>query len=250
MALAAIQDTVLRHDLPADLLRETVDRLAQSQQTLPELSDGLKGERWMARDFVRLFVESPRGALATAVGDEQPISPLDSDGRRLRTALSEIVLPDRTMALHMKQFYDRLEEIARLPTADATKASREGADERMLKDIPGWSVPARLLLPALPRARQRYVHCDAQTRLTRAVVHLKLFRVTHDDWPNTLNQVQPLTQHELLDPFTGGPLEYLRTADGWILYSVGPDLADNRGHRRKDVPARFPLPAPKPFMAE
>ena len=32
------------------------------------------------------------------------------------------------------------------------------------------------------------------------------------------------------DPYDGLPLRYLRTADGVVVYSVGPDRSDNQGN--------------------
>ena len=252
MAAGTLNDAVLRDDWPEDeeLLRQVAARLAESQKALPAFSDGLKGERWMAHDCVRLFTESPQKAM-TLVGRAKPGSPpLDVDGQRVRSALARILFPDRAMNRHFDYFYDRLEELDGLASPRAAKLLHAGFEEQVMREIPAWNVLANLLLPAISKAAQRYIDCEARIRLARAVVLLKLYKVKHGRWPERLSEVDSLTKPDLSDPFTGRPFLFVRRKDGWILYSVGADLAADRGHRKKDIVVRYPRPKPKPFTAK
>ncbi len=61
----------------------------------------------------------------------------------------------------------------------------------------------------------------------------------------------------LIDPYSGSEFKYVRTDDGWKLYSVGPDGADDGGKpgERWDEPGTdmvyvFPPEPVEPFDAE
>jgi hypothetical protein len=61
------------------------------------------------------------------------------------------------------------------------------------------------------------------------------YRMAHGGWPPSLDAVVP----EFLpavptDPFDGQILNYKRLADGFVVYSVGPDLTDNSGNLARD----------------
>jgi len=249
MALRALTDLVLRYDVSEELLRQVGDRLERSQQALPELRDGLKAERWMARDFTRLLVQRPGLAVIGQHGGP-PGKKLDPDGERVRTALLRIVMPDQTVADQFDRVYDRLETFASQPPLHVAKAMKDGADAEMLDDIPPWNVLAKMLLPALGAANRSYLECDARTRLTRAVVLLKAFKMSHGDWPDELVRVGGTLEPDLSDPFAGRPFRFTKEADGWVLYSVGPDLSNDGGNDRKDITVRYPLPRPEPFVAK
>lgn len=250
VALNALNDLVLRHDLSANLLDEIQQRIGKSQGALPKFADGMRGERWMAHDVVRQLVKSPQATLNMLGSGKTPTQHLDADGQRVRTALLKLVLPDQTMAAHFDGFYDAIEAASRRPPTEAAKFAKQNVDETLMQKVPRWNVLAWMLMPALSRAMQQYVRCDAQTRLARAVALIKRFHCTNRAWPERLEQIQELSKPDMADPFTGRPLRFVTNPKGWVLYSIGPDLSDDSGDAKKDVAVRFPAPAQKPFAGK
>jgi len=116
---------------------------------------------------------------------------------------------------------------------------------RVPKDIfDRWELPraallTRVILPSLGSARHRYEHFIAQVCVTRTGLALERHRAAHGEYPAALAALDP----QLLSPapddtFTGAPLIYRRTAEGFLLYSAGPDGRDDGGKRRPPVSTR------------
>jgi hypothetical protein len=64
------------------------------------------------------------------------------------------------------------------------------------------------------------------------------YRLAHGGWPQDLAQLVPTYLREVpTDPYDGQPLRYRQTADGVVLYSVGPDRTDNQGNLVRFAPA-------------
>jgi hypothetical protein len=109
----------------------------------------------------------------------------------------------------------------------------------------------------ITRTPSRYLHMQAQTRLTRIGLALLDYRQQHGRYPDALDAIEaerlvagplrlptadpwdtPRPEADLQetaktrclsDPFSRSPLVYRAEADGFLLYSVGPDQADDGG---------------------
>jgi hypothetical protein len=71
-----------------------------------------------------------------------------------------------------------------------------------------------------------------RAKLENAVTALAVerYRLAHHDWPPDLTALVPAYLQKVpYDPFNGQSLRYTRTADGVVVYSVGPDGTDNLG---------------------
>ncbi|MCG3179589.1 MAG: hypothetical protein BIFFINMI_01927 [Phycisphaerae bacterium] len=74
--------------------------------------------------------------------------------------------------------------------------------------------------------------------LTVLTLALAAYRAEHGVHPEKLDELAPGYLKEIpLDVFTDQPLVYNRTADGYLLYSVGPNMADDGGKNRADKDA-------------
>jgi hypothetical protein len=74
--------------------------------------------------------------------------------------------------------------------------------------------------------------CQAISRLLVVELALRAFQIDHGELPDDLDHLRPAYISAIpLDPFDpgGGRLKYLRTNDGHILYSFGPDKFDDGG---------------------
>jgi hypothetical protein len=83
-----------------------------------------------------------------------------------------------------------------------------------------------MLSPTSYRIKETHSRIAGQVRVTRAGLALLRYRQTHGVFPETLDV---LDAGDLSDPFADGPLIYRTTEDGFVVYSVGEDRADNGG---------------------
>jgi len=75
--------------------------------------------------------------------------------------------------------------------------------------------------------QQRQVYLD----LANVAFALAGYRHDHGKYPNRLAQLCPEYIDEVpLDAFSGDDLHYRRNGDGYLLYSVGPNMRDDGGH--------------------
>ncbi|HEX4796262.1 MAG TPA: hypothetical protein VH370_20905 [Humisphaera sp.] len=94
---------------------------------------------------------------------------------------------------------------------------------------PAW--PSALLVPALSKPDQSWERSRAQRRLARVALALTAFKAEHNEYPAALAELSPKYLPEIpLDNFTDKPLIYSRTAAGYTLYSVGPNMIDDGGN--------------------
>lgn len=116
-------------------------------------------------------------------------------------------------------------------------------------------VLAELLLSASKTTAGKEAKCVAYLRLGLTATALEQFRAAHDHrYPATLAELTPsLFATVPTDPYDGQPLRYKTKADGYVLYSVGPDLKDNLGQRlngkEENIVFEMVIP-PKPSKAE
>lgn len=69
-----------------------------------------------------------------------------------------------------------------------------------------------------------------QLELTRIAIALAHYRAVHGHYPVTLADLTPGSIKSVpADAYTGRPLHYKRTADGYLLYSEGPNQIDDGG---------------------
>ena len=90
---------------------------------------------------------------------------------------------------------------------------------------------AGYMLPGLVGEAAREATCLARVRLGLIAVALEQFRAMHENhYPSTLAELAPATLPAIpADPFDGQPLRYRTKANGFLLYSIGPDLKDDSG---------------------
>jgi len=78
---------------------------------------------------------------------------------------------------------------------------------------------------------------EMQTEIGRLAFCLAAYRCEHDAYPETLEQLCPQYATEIpVDVFSGGKLHYKPTEQGFVLYSVGPNLRDDGGRGQWSQP--------------
>jgi hypothetical protein len=156
------------------------------------------------------------------------------------------------------RFLNEMVEVAKLPPEEWAAPLAE-----MNAKVRNLPILARLLAPAVDKVAEACRRNRALLRATAAGLAAERFRRRTGRWPTSLEE---LVQAGLLravptDPFTGRPMLFKRTADGLVIYAVGPDGQDDGGKLLRsggqgtwdvgfqlwDVAARRgPPPPPKP----
>jgi hypothetical protein len=90
---------------------------------------------------------------------------------------------------------------------------------------------AYALMPDMPRVRQIHVKMQADIRITRTGLALLASKADRGALPQTLAGFEP---DDVRDPFSSAPLIYRPGAEGFVLYSIGPDKKDNGGSPKQD----------------
>ncbi|MBP9903576.1 MAG: hypothetical protein KBH45_19135, partial [Verrucomicrobia bacterium] len=99
-----------------------------------------------------------------------------------------------------------------------------------------------LMLPAIARATVRDATTLAQIRLVQTALAIECYRARYSQLPETLADLMPAFLVVVpADPFTGTPLRYRRTDEGFVIYSVDRDGHDNGG-LEKPLNAKFSDP--------
>jgi hypothetical protein len=97
-----------------------------------------------------------------------------------------------------------------------------------------------------PQFPLRLAEAIAAARCARLAIAADQFRRATERLPDTLDELE-LGADERLDPLTGESLRYARREDGFVVYSVGSDLMDERGRLSADAtPGRMPDTLPRP----
>lgn len=95
---------------------------------------------------------------------------------------------------------------------------------------------AIMLLTRIDGVAFRSTHAATQTALLTTAFALRAYRLEHGTYPAQLTELTPAYLTTIpADPFADtAPLQYKKTATGYLLYSIGPDGNDNNGTPSKD----------------
>lgn len=265
LANRALVDAVLRRDLSAQQLRRIESELDRRATRLPTVRRGLDGERQFGPIMVDEMCARPfrfLGGLSEMMGSGGQAEdgsfyglatskPSDGWGK-LELRIGQLILPDRAIKQHMEGYYARV--LDRAASGPASAAAMDFDDERYIEAIPKWDVVSRTLLPSLSRATLLGERCRTELALTRAAIALRLRMLQNrGQAPEILEEAtEHLPDGAVEDPFSGRLLRYRRDAEGWVIYSIGPNLADDGGlagdHWEKlDIVRCFPPEPVEPF---
>lgn len=105
-----------------------------------------------------------------------------------------------------------------------------------------WLV--QLLMADYTRFEERSTTAREENQLAQTALALAAFKADHGSYPATLDELSlaelPRVPNDI---FSEKPLVYSRTADGFLLYSVGPNMTDDGGKSGKgadDLVVRVP----------
>jgi hypothetical protein len=106
-----------------------------------------------------------------------------------------------------------------LPEPERTSRLRE-----LDKEPRGAPMAARMLFPAFQKVMEAHQRTEIRRRCAVVGLACERFRRAHDRWPKTAEDLSPKFMARIPDdPHTGEPLRWRATADGIVVYSVGPE---------------------------
>ena len=98
--------------------------------------------------------------------------------------------------------------------------------ETLLNEVPRYCVFTRMLTPAISRVKTRVTIARAQSRILRTGLSVLSYRREHGVFPETLNEAGI---EQFTDPFSQRALIYRPMPTGFLVYSVGANMADDGG---------------------
>lgn len=118
-------------------------------------------------------------------------------------------------------------------------------EDQSLETLPAYGFLTRLIVPSLSSLsgrRGRSLEVDAASIVGLLGLKAIDYKKEHGAFPRDL---QALGAQDLVDPYTGKPFVYRPEPNGFLLYSVGPDLTDDGGReydgkeRKGDIVWRY-----------
>src|SRR5262249_44114941 len=124
------------------------------------------------------------------------------------------------------EYTTELVEATKLPEDEQQQRLREL--EASAKTERSYAV--QLLAPALSKVDEAIRRMKAMQRTAIIALAAERYRREHGRWPETPEELMPkYLAKGLKDPYDGRPIRIKKTAEGLVVYSVGPDGQDNGG---------------------
>jgi hypothetical protein len=160
----------------------------------------------------------------------QILSSFRSDQQLLRIAPRGWVY--QNMAHQSPFFYARakgLDPVRESVSPSAFKETQARADEFLSHKSP-FNILARLAMPNFLKAIQTTARNQNQVNEARVACALERYKLAHSQYPDSLDALVPQFIEKIPhDVINNGQLKYLRSNDGFVLYSIGWDEKDDGG---------------------
>jgi hypothetical protein len=225
-AVSALEQTINRTVLPPDqlnVLAVKFERLEQNEARGDAFNRALAGERATALSIMR----NPGNYLKKINQSGTAMKPQERDQwiaclKNATNFREEVRYYEdsfqQLMTAREKPFPARLQ---------ADRLMRQRLDEAKSHGM----AMNDFLMPGRAGTAAKEASCLAYFRLGLVALALEQFRTTHGkQYPATLSNL-PASPEVLRDPFDGELLRYERKGQGYLLYSIGPDLNDDAGER-------------------
>lgn len=224
---------VLAQGEPSEAVLRQLQQLLEKEESEPLLWIAVRGER---AGMDRLMEGIQTGQIGMSAKD-QALMGLSGDDR---TANWIQTLPLRLPAVRKSQraallrHMTRAVEIAQMPLEQQEQEMKKL--DAAVKDQPFL---ARLFCPALGKVAAADRRSRMDLRCAFVAVAAERYRQNKKKWPASLEALKETgyLQQIPMDLYDGQSLRGKRTADGLLIYSVGPDGQDNGGHIDRLNPA-------------
>jgi hypothetical protein len=228
MAMVAIANRtnigLLRHDLSYDQLRTVADQ-AIAAEAAYSMQAGFIGERCFGHD-----VFSNPGVLA-------PATKVTLTQSSAATVYGATGLKGGDNATFLKTLA-AFSAVLDLPPEERLAAAR-AAEDQWVKERSRVRVLSNMLLPSLVGAVKKDVRVQAELRHLQYAAAALMHADTHGELPGDLRELSySWLKRPPTDLFTGKTLQYERGDDGFMIFSPGENMTDDRAAARPRAATR------------
>lgn len=205
---------------------------ADTAPPLPKVS--YRFERLCAWDFAQRGVRDTDGDGRYDRFDPGKAVPVDNPGRTGTLAIEPTDFT--TLLREINECFDLL-DAAVVPKWDQSRALATALErhvEQQRASVVG------IVMPSLTRVGVIWRRCATERHGVHVIFAILEYHAKHHEWPTDLKQALPDRDYRrLVDPFSLKPFGYVRTADGFVLYSVAEDGADDGGLKAPGDPTKW-----------
>lgn len=133
--------------------------------------------------------------------------------------------------VHFLRRWEQQIRWCRLPYRQS-KADLEALSREVTAEAPWYAVVTRNWFPVFSQATAARDRGAACVGLMQAALALRAYQIEHGAYPASLAILRAAGRTLPDDPFSGKPLVYRRRGKGYLIYSIGADLKDDRGISR------------------
>lgn len=217
---------------PDDAAR--IDARLASIHPIPGWANAAVGQRTLGiAVFDEIFGRRYPTDFMDKPGSTQPAKRVTQQGRsmRLRPKLYARV----TWTLDELQYLERMRSLVRSegqPYAEHMRACPTDYDT-----YTGWARVAVVTCVLLPPWTSEPAHtASARIAAGRILLRVHAFRARHERYPSQLTELQTTDKWAApADPYSGKPFIYRRHGNGFILYSIGPNMRDDGGRQLRSL---------------
>lgn len=230
IAIDSLEQTVNRIVLPAGTLTQlqaAFKAAAESEASGIGFNRALVSERIISASTFDLPPQQLQQLVASTISQGRQPSAAE-------TAAQEGMLKD--LKDQRQYFEDTLNQVleARVDSLPGRLKADDTVTQRAAEAATKGYALCAMFLPSLSKVTSKEAASLAHLRIAQTAVALERFRAGgRGAYPNSLNELAPkILESVPADPFDGKPLRYRKFGEGYVLYSVGPDLKDDGGARR------------------
>ncbi len=126
-----------------------------------------------------------------------------------------------------KRLHDRLADVANVPPHVALREDYE-LESKLTGDSHWKYLKARAVLGK--QLIENTARANTLLRGLQLLTAIERYKNEQGHAPDSLADLEPrFLEEPVLDPFSGEAFKYIRTEDGWTLWSIGPNLTDDGG---------------------
>ena len=233
-----------------------VAELRALSELLPEqvkFQSSLKAERVFGIQQIRPMTHAGKEFDPDASPDAVPPGEarvLSATGLLLRDHMEYLKYAALFIELSTNGFPSALSSAADLDSEIDKKAEEasEALESFHIHKLGSMTFLTALYASSFVRAFERTAAILAELRMTRVALLLEEHRIRTGQYPPDLEVLAgEIPEEELIDPFTGSPLRYVRKEGGYMLYSLGMDKTDQQGtpsqadRSKRDEPYDLPF---------
>jgi hypothetical protein len=248
LAARTLQDILADCQVDSTLL-VTLQNDLETMMAQEDFAVSFETEKIFAYDAIqRLFTEDRLGQGHLSVDGLKIIDSMTGK-RLLQDILDEAkwTLPLHILFTHpnkrqTKEMVDRLytlaEQVGHMSPAQLRAEKMDLGKE--LEKVAKGNLLLEVAMPALEKIIEIAHRNRIQSQALIPIIAVLRYNQDKGVYPTDLQELisAAYLTHLLMDPYSDKPLVYKRTADGFVLYSVGPDFEDDGGEVSRDQTGR------------